>query len=586
MTFLRSRRGLAGLSALATIVGVTLFVVLPALASNPGERVLPASTPAGLVPVAVSVGGNGNCSNLFSSDVSRLPSLKEYDNVNPGTATGLSSGNGDAVTFNLALGGSNKSQVLQLGSTNAAIAGIGINGGTDSTVYDYTGLNWGPGVTQKWVAGDGNLHAPASKFSVKNGVESPSQWYGISHLTVCYRVLAPISGKVFNDANGSGLPSGQSGIDGVSVTIVDNTTGSSATVTTANGGLFASDQPVGDSYTVCSASPGSGYQQTTPAAGSPCAGGLNGYIITGGSGGSTTNYFGFQPMGSVAGTVYNDVNQNQANDDGSPLSGWTVTLYGGAQPVSTSTGPDGSYKLTAAFSTTTTYTVCETPTPPPPGKTWAQDVPLPSTDTVCSGTNELPKGLHPTPHSVSDTITGEDFGNVAAVTCNPDGTVPSPNPGTYDVNIPPSSCTTGGSKQHTGFVVDSGIQPNGTPYVSVWTGDSLGTKVPLLEHINFPNALNADGTLEYTHLEYTDAFPFTGALQTMPSCQVDPRDPANHTKLATSPVDYTDQSTAAQVLPPGATSCVISLAPSGTVPSDGSLVADVYSDVDGLRSPG
>jgi hypothetical protein len=586
MTFLRSKRGLAGLGALAAIVGVTLLVVLPALASNPGERVLPASTPAGLVPVDVSVGGNGSCSNLFSSAVSGLPSLKEYDNPNPQNAAGQPSGNGDGVTFNLALGGSNKSQVLQLGSTNAAIAGIGINGGTDSTVYDYTGRNWAPGVTQKWVAGDGNLHAPASKFSVKNGVESPSQWFGISHLTVCYRLLAPISGKVFNDANGSGLPSGQDGIDGVPVTIVDNTTGYSATVTTANGGVFSSDQPVGDSYTVCSASPGAGYLQSSPASGASCPGGLHGYAITGGSGGSTTNYFGFQPTGSVAGTVYDDKNQNQANDDDSPLSGWTVTLYGGAQPVSTSTGSDGTYKLTVAFSTTTTYTLCETPTPPPAGKTWAQDVPLPSTQTVCgSGANELPKGLQFMPGSVSDTITGKDFGNVEAVTCNPDGTVPSPNPGTYAVNVPPSSCTTGGSKQHTGFVVDSGLQPNGTPYVSVWTGDSLGAKVPLLEHINFPNALNADGTLEYTHLVYTDAFPFTGALQTMPSCQVDPRDPTDHTKLATH---YLDQSTAGEVLPPGATSCVIALTPSGTVGATpaGALVADVYSDVDGLRSPG
>ena len=73
-----------------------------------------------------------------------------------------------------------------------------------------------------------------------------------------------------------------------------------------------------------------------------------------------------------------------------------------------------------------------------------------------------------------------------AVTCNPDGSVPSPNPGSYDVNVPPSSCSTGGSKAHTGFVVDSGVQPNGTPFVSVWTGDSQGANVPLLEHINFP----------------------------------------------------------------------------------------------------
>jgi hypothetical protein len=572
----------AGLgAALTAFVGLTLFVVLPALGSNSGDRIPPAAVPSGLVPVDVPLGGNGTCSNLFTPAVSKLPNLQEYDNVNPGTGTGLASGHGDGVTFSLTLGGTSKQQVLQIGSTNAAIAAIGIKGGSESTAYDYTALNFAPGVTQRWVAGDGNLHAPATKYTVSGGVESPSQWYGISQMTVCYRVLAPISGAVFNDANGTGLPAGQGGLGGVAVTIVDNTTGGRTTVTSASSGTFSSPQPVGDSYTVCSASPGSGYQQTAPTAGTSCSGGLTGYTVTGGS---TANYFGFRPLGSVAGTVYNDANQDQTNDTGdSPLSGWTVTLYGGAQPLSTTSNPDGSYKLNVPFSTSTNYTLCETP----PSGTWAQDVPLPSTPSVCgSGANELLKGLVFTPSTVGATITGKDFGNVAAVTCNPDGSVPSPNPGTYDVNIPPSNCSTGGSKAHTGFVVDSGVRPDGTPFVSVWSGDATGATVPLLEHINFPDVLNADGTLKYTHLVYTDAFPFTGALETMPRCNVDPRSSSDHTQLSQSPVDYRDPSTASQVLPSGATSCVITLTPSGTVGSGGTLVADVYSAVDGARSPG
>ena len=135
------------------------------------------------------------------------------------------------------------------------------------------------------------------------------------------------------------------------------------------------------------------------------------------------------------------------------------------------------------------------------------------------------------PQTISDTIIGQDFGNVAAVTCDPDGSVPTPPGSGYDVNLPTSACSTGGgSKTNTGFVVDYGV--NGTtPYVSVWTGDSKGAKVPLLEHINFPNALNADGTLQYTHLVYTDEFPFTGALVTMPSCKLDPRDSSDPTQL-------------------------------------------------------
>ena len=138
MNVLRSKRSVAGLAAaLVTMAGLTLFVVLPALASNSGDRIPPAAVPSGLVPVDVPLGGNGTCSNLFTSRVSSLPNLHEYDNVNPGNATGLPSGNGDGVTFSTSVTGSSKSQVMQVSSTKAAIAGIGVKGGAESAVYDY-----------------------------------------------------------------------------------------------------------------------------------------------------------------------------------------------------------------------------------------------------------------------------------------------------------------------------------------------------------------------------------------------------------------------------------------------------------------
>ena len=129
MNVLRSRRRVAGLgAALIVLVGLTLFVVCRRWRSNSGDRIPPAAVPSGLVPVDVPLGGNGTCSNMFTPAVSSLPNLHEYDNVNPGTATGLPSGNGDGVTFSLTLAGSSKSQVLQISSTKAAIAGIGDQG--------------------------------------------------------------------------------------------------------------------------------------------------------------------------------------------------------------------------------------------------------------------------------------------------------------------------------------------------------------------------------------------------------------------------------------------------------------------------
>ena len=84
----------------------------------------------------------------------------------PSNNTDLLSGNGDNVSFTLAVTGSNQKQRLQITATNAAIAALGIKGGNDTTVYDYTGLQYGSGASsgQGWVAADSNLHAPASKY--------------------------------------------------------------------------------------------------------------------------------------------------------------------------------------------------------------------------------------------------------------------------------------------------------------------------------------------------------------------------------------------------------------------------------------
>ena len=583
---MKGMRIVQGLTLAGALTAAMWFVVVPALGST--KTVLPAST-IGVTPTAVRVNDAPNDCKVFYSSGAPAYSFRIKDgasktytdhatgatftlNLNPPN-TGYPSGSGNAKWPAY-----EKDTYFSFTSTGAAIVDVGVDGANerDAARYNYAGLPSGS------VTSDGYLHSDALRT---NSDGSPKTLDTLDDMSFCYNAFASISGTAFIDANGSGTNDDtvDPSAGGLTVTLFNGSGTSLGTTTTASDGTYTfANQFVGAAYKVCIAAPtadANGYLGTLPTSGPACSAPASvGYSIPKlGSSGQTGQDFGFEPLGSVAGTVYNDKNQNQANDDGLPLAGWTVTLYGGAQPVSKPSGADGSYKFTLPFSTSTTYTVCETPA----GDTWAQDVPLPSTTTVCgSGANELLKGWQFTPQTGSDTITGKDFGNVAAVTCSPDGTVPSPNPGTYDVNIPPSSCSTGGSKQHTGFVVDSGVQ-NGTPYVSVWTGDSQGTTVPLLEHINFPDALNADGTLEYTHLVYTDAFPFDpGNLKAMPSCKVDPRDPAHLMQLSSG---YT----AADVLPPGATSCVISLTTSGTVgDSHGSLEAYVYSDVDGLRSPG
>ena len=88
---------------------------------------------------------------------------------------------------------------MQISSTKAAIAGIGVNGGTETAVYDYTGPSYTPGVTRMGPSDETCTHLHRSTRSAVEWRTRPSGTAS-ARLTVCYRVLAPISGAVFTDA--------------------------------------------------------------------------------------------------------------------------------------------------------------------------------------------------------------------------------------------------------------------------------------------------------------------------------------------------------------------------------------------------
>ncbi|HKU57876.1 MAG TPA: hypothetical protein VJP41_12750, partial [Gaiellaceae bacterium] len=128
--FVRNKRWLAGVGAVVVAVAATLLVVLPAVASAPGDLVNPPSGD-GVLPLDVAFGGNGACSNLFTGANALPAGVHEYDNNNPKTVTGAKSGNNDGVTFDLSLHSpTNTSQTLDVTGHGAAILGIGIKGGT------------------------------------------------------------------------------------------------------------------------------------------------------------------------------------------------------------------------------------------------------------------------------------------------------------------------------------------------------------------------------------------------------------------------------------------------------------------------
>lgn len=481
MKSLWNKRRLVGVGALGALIGLTLWLVLPALASNPGDFVLPASGD-GVAPYDVAVGGTGDCGTLFTGGNS-LGAVSEYDNVNPKTKSGLSSGNRDGVTFDLSLNtDQNKNQTLDVRGHGAAILGIGIKGGTQSTAYDYA-LYAKAGTNSDTFAGsvaaDTGLHSPLQSFTTTATTggtsESGSQFYTVSQLTVCYTVLS-----------------------------------------------------------------------------------------------------------SVAGTVYQDTNQNGANDDGSPQANWTVDLYSGVTPgaagggtliASQQTDSAGGYRFPVPANGTH-YRVCEVPnggdTPSNGGSVWVQTQPLPSTAALCNGTGELPKGYDFTPTSSAGAT--DDFGNVGGYSCN-------------GAPVGINDYTVGECKANQLYVFSAGKE-NGDPFVAYWVGDPTQAQIPVVEQINFDDPFVA-GSPKFTKLLYADGggFPpsFDNLVQ-MPYCQVDPRDPTGSDGFALQG-QYASVDGSSSVLPSGQTSCVISIkttAPT-TAGGDGTLQAYVYALGDSVR---
>jgi hypothetical protein len=137
--------------------------------------------------------------------------------------------------------------------------------------------------------------------------------FAIAAVPFNYPSAANLSGTIFEDVNGDGDMTGDSGLDGVEVYLSFG--GSNVdTVTTAGGGLFAfsMDQGVG-SYTVL----------TNIAGKAPTTSNVFAYN---GDGNPMTGNIGFY-QGSISGKVFEDMNDNGAFDSEPGLANWTVEIH-------------------------------------------------------------------------------------------------------------------------------------------------------------------------------------------------------------------------------------------------------------------
>jgi SdrD B-like domain len=301
MHFVRSRRVLAVLGAVAAILGATLFMVLPAFGSSalsssisaPGSPVPPASTYQGITPIDQATGGQSNdCSFFYAINNTTKPQpTYQFRIANPKKGNSTYTDPTTGASFNVVVDKSDS--WLNFSATGAAVVDVGIKGGTDETWYNYDQANTslfpappihdlGGYVNQDGNGsltspGSGSLHAPLQ--DVANNV-----LYSVSNLTFCYN-LGSVAGMVYQDANSDG--SFETGTDstlaGWTVNLYNGSGTRVGTATsTANGTYKIGAVFDGSTYTVCEVPNPSTplptgtttWAQTEPSAGSvTCSGG-------------------------------------------------------------------------------------------------------------------------------------------------------------------------------------------------------------------------------------------------------------------------------------------------------------------------
>jgi hypothetical protein len=171
MRFLRSVRGLAVLGLLMTVVGLTLWVVLPALAAT-STGYSGAST--AVAPTYLASGGENDCA-LFTAHGATI-GTDQYFASNPKAISGktetVTASNGMTVSLKVTV---DKSYThLDFSISGGVVTDVGIKGGNGTDWYSYES-NPGGGVTH-----DAGLTAPAQT------APGTAPFYGLSQTVFCY----------------------------------------------------------------------------------------------------------------------------------------------------------------------------------------------------------------------------------------------------------------------------------------------------------------------------------------------------------------------------------------------------------------
>jgi hypothetical protein len=186
---------------------------------------------------------------------------------------------------------------------------------------------------------DGVASANQATFTLAGGQSRTDVDFG-------YRYTGSVGDRIWLDANGNGVQdAGETGINGVSVQLLDAANNVIATTTTSGDGNYAFGGLAGGTYTVrVAASLPAGVAETYDLDGVASA---NQATFTLGAGQARDDVdFGYQYTGSVGDRVWLDTNGNGVQDAGEAgLNGVSVQLLDGANNVvaTATTSGDGNY---------------------------------------------------------------------------------------------------------------------------------------------------------------------------------------------------------------------------------------------------
>ncbi len=217
--------------------------------------------------------------------------------------------------------------------TNTATNSVYTTTTTASGLFSFTGVAAGTYTLSEVVQPGFAQTAPASPGTYSVTVASSQT---VSNENFGDHPTASIGGEVFNDLNGDGtLESGDPGLSGWTVNLLNSSNTIIGTSTTATGGTYAFTSLQPGTYTVQVVSR-SGYVASSAAS----------VTLTDDSGQADTVNFGEFPTVAVSGEVFNDANDSGkfvAGDSG--LSGWTVELMQGSQVLQATSGSGGLFSF-------------------------------------------------------------------------------------------------------------------------------------------------------------------------------------------------------------------------------------------------